>query len=60
MLTWEDAFYEQSKTREIPESQSNSSTMDASISLEEISDVNDPIGLSVAKMSYHIYSVGEG
>ena len=60
MLTWEDAFYEQSKTREIPESQSNSSTMDASISLGEISDVNDPIGLSVAKMSYHIYSVGEG
>ena len=60
MLTWEDAFYEQSKTREIPELQSNSSTMDASISLGEISDVNDPIGLAVAKMSYHIYSVGEG
>lgn len=25
-----------------------------------VSDMEDPIGLSVAKMSYHVYSVGEG
>jgi hypothetical protein len=60
VLAWEDAFYEQSKTRELCGSHPNPSPVDVRVSSSELSNVEDPIGLSVAKMSYHIYSVGEG
>ncbi|XP_019105342.2 transcription factor EMB1444 [Beta vulgaris subsp. vulgaris] len=57
VLTWEDAFY------------NNQIKVDPSVSksfgeaLESLHDdhvANDPLGMAVAKMSYHVYSLGEG
>ncbi|MCI32924.1 bHLH transcription factor-like protein, partial [Trifolium medium] len=46
ILTWEDAYYD------------NPDNCDSSQSGGDFS--HDPLGLSVAKMSYHAYSLGEG
>ncbi|XP_060970996.1 transcription factor bHLH155 isoform X1 [Cannabis sativa] len=44
VLTWEDAYYDKSEEH--------------SPAVERLHD--DPLGLAVAKMSYHVYSLGEG
>lgn len=68
VLTWEDAFYEHFKSHDIPTLSPNPMAMAIPASSgafgQQLSagraDFEDPIGLSVAKMSYHVYSVGEG
>ncbi|KAM7254279.1 hypothetical protein ACFE04_031961 [Oxalis oulophora] len=56
VLTLEDAYYENCQQHNISESNRLGGTAD---------DLNqgylhDPIGLALAKMSYHVYSLGEG
>ncbi|KAK7268277.1 hypothetical protein RIF29_20973 [Crotalaria pallida] len=57
MLTWEDAYYDN------PDDYDSSKTMCCQNTLEQIGGGNfshDPLGLALAKMSYHVYSLGEG
>ncbi|XP_058082208.1 transcription factor EMB1444 isoform X3 [Magnolia sinica] len=57
MLTWEDAYYDNHE-----EPNPSNSTV-ASILSSETHDshrMGDPLGLAVAKMSYLVYSLGEG
>lgn len=57
MLTWEDGYYDNSEQHDSRESKFNRKT------LEKFTDghySHDPLGLAVAKMSYHVYSLGEG
>lgn len=57
ILTWEDAYYDNPSICESSESKSCHN------SLEQIGSADfshDPLGLAVAKMSYHVYSLGEG
>ncbi|KAK7410729.1 hypothetical protein VNO78_01751 [Psophocarpus tetragonolobus] len=57
ILTWEDAYYENSSSCDSSENKSCQNT------LEQIGSADfshDPLGLAVAKMSYHVYSLGEG
>ncbi|XP_057790402.1 LOW QUALITY PROTEIN: transcription factor EMB1444-like [Salvia miltiorrhiza] len=51
MFTWEDAYYE---GNQYPDKNSTAGT------LNEGSYSHDPLGLAVAKMSYQVYSLGEG
>lgn len=57
MLTWEDAYYDNNH-----EQQNLSEGMCSSGIGNTLSDLHahDPLGLAVAKMSYHVYSLGEG
>ncbi|KNA14548.1 hypothetical protein SOVF_106520 [Spinacia oleracea] len=55
VLTWEDAFY----NNHIDSSESKSFG-EALESLHDGHVAHDPVGLAVAKMSYHVYSLGEG
>lgn len=54
MLTWEDAYYDNDG---FPEKKSPSSTAG---NLHDGHYSNNRLGVSVAKMSYHVYSLGEG
>ncbi|XP_020231514.1 transcription factor bHLH155 isoform X1 [Cajanus cajan] len=57
ILTWEDAYYDNPNSCDSSENKSCQNT------LEQIGSADfshDPLGLAVAKMSYHVYSLGEG
>lgn len=57
VLTWEEAFYDKSEQHDSAENKCFSKK------LEKLHDglySHDPLGLAVAKMSYHVYSLGEG
>ncbi|XP_031744622.1 transcription factor bHLH155 isoform X2 [Cucumis sativus] len=57
VLTWEDGYYDNSEQHEPPEGKFFRKT------LETFYDghySHDALGLAVAKMSYHVYSLGEG
>ncbi|TKY52726.1 dimerization protein [Spatholobus suberectus] len=57
ILTWEDAYYDN------PNSCDSSKNKSCQNTLEQIGGagfLHDPLGLAVAKMSYHVYSLGEG
>ncbi|XVE77903.1 hypothetical protein DITRI_Ditri13aG0101300 [Diplodiscus trichospermus] len=56
VLTWEDAYYDNHDQHDPLE---NSCSRDT---LENLHSgySHDPLGLAVAKMSYHVYSLGEG
>ncbi|XP_057965204.1 transcription factor bHLH155-like isoform X2 [Malania oleifera] len=57
MLTWEDAYYDNHEQHDSLEIKHFSETMDK---LSDGNYLNDPLGLEVAKMSYLVYSLGEG
>ncbi|CAO2826574.1 unnamed protein product [Amaranthus hypochondriacus] len=57
VLTWEDAFYNNNFKLDPLESKSFSKTLE---SLHDGHVAHDPLGLAVAKMSYRVYSLGEG
>ncbi|XP_015891480.3 transcription factor bHLH155 isoform X2 [Ziziphus jujuba] len=57
VLTWEDAYYDNCEQYDPPENKCFNKK------LEKLHDglySHDPLGLAVAKMSYHVYSLGEG
>lgn len=57
VLTWEEAYYDKSEQHDSAENKCFSKK------LEKLHDglySHDPLGLAVAKMSYHVYSLGEG
>lgn len=57
VLTWEDAYYDNCEQHDPPENKC------VNKKLEKLHDglySHDPLGLAVAKMSYHVYSLGEG
>lgn len=57
VLTWEDAYYDKSEQHDQAENKCFSKK------LEKLHDglySHDPLGLALAKMSYHVYSLGEG
>lgn len=57
MLTWEDAYYDYHEQHDSLENNCCSKTLDK---LHDGHYSHDPLGLAVAKMSYHVYSLGEG
>ncbi|KAG5587368.1 hypothetical protein H5410_047802 [Solanum commersonii] len=54
MLTWEDAYYDNNG---FPGKKSSGSTAG---NLYDGHYSNNHLGVAVAKMSYHVYSLGEG
>ncbi|XP_057744481.1 transcription factor EMB1444-like isoform X1 [Arachis stenosperma] len=57
MLTWEDAYYDN------PIGNDSSENLRCQKTLEQIGSAkfsHDPLGLAIAKMSCHVYSLGEG
>ena len=57
MLTWEDAYYDNCEKHD------NSGNGCFIKTLEKLPGSHyphDPLGLAVAKMSYHVYTLGEG
>ncbi|GAB4830512.1 hypothetical protein Ancab_020223 [Ancistrocladus abbreviatus] len=56
-LTWEDAYY---SSHGKFDSSENKCFSEAIASLHDGHLPHDPLGLAVAKMSYHVYSLGEG
>ncbi|KAF8392215.1 hypothetical protein HHK36_022557 [Tetracentron sinense] len=57
MLSWEDAYYD---NHEPPDPSENTCLSDTSKNLCDGRHLQDPLGLAVAKMSYLVYSLGEG
>lgn len=57
VLTWEDAYYENCEQHDPLENKCFSETLENSCSGRYPHDL---LGLAVAKMSYHVYSLGEG
>ncbi|PON62602.1 MYC/MYB transcription factor [Parasponia andersonii] len=57
MLTWEDAYYDKSEQHDPAENKCFSKKLEM---LHDGLYSHDPLGLAVAKMSYHVYSLGEG
>ncbi|XVF21613.1 hypothetical protein REPUB_Repub12eG0105200 [Reevesia pubescens] len=57
VLTWEDAYYDNHDQHDPSESNCFHDTLE---NLHSGYHSHDPIGLAVAKMSYHVYSLGEG
>ncbi|XP_021770204.1 transcription factor EMB1444-like [Chenopodium quinoa] len=57
VLTWEDAFYNNHSKFDSSENKSFGEVFE---SLHDGHVAHDPVGLAVAKMSYHVYSLGEG
>ncbi|KAG2719102.1 hypothetical protein I3760_03G253100 [Carya illinoinensis] len=57
VLTWEDAYYDYHERHDSPWNNCCSKTPDK---LHDGHYSHDPLGLAVAKMSYHVYSLGEG
>ncbi|KAH7282776.1 hypothetical protein KP509_35G047200 [Ceratopteris richardii] len=60
VLTWEDAFYLQSKADGMNSSGQASTRQCFGQQTSGLADMEDPIALAVSKMSYHVYSIGEG
>ena len=56
MLTWEDAYYDNHDQHDPSENNCFRDTLENLHSGYS----HDPLGLAVAKMSYHVYSLGEG
>ncbi|XAR58633.1 hypothetical protein NMG60_11014108 [Bertholletia excelsa] len=56
MLTWEDAYYD---NHELTDPSENVCITEIGGNLRDWHS-HDPLGLAVAKMSYHVYSLGEG
>ncbi|XVF71973.1 hypothetical protein PTKIN_Ptkin12aG0083600 [Pterospermum kingtungense] len=57
VLTWEDAYYDNHDQHDPLE---NNCFCDTLENLHSGYYSHDPLGLAVAKMSYHVYSLGEG
>uniref|UniRef100_A0A5B7BD36 BHLH domain-containing protein n=1 Tax=Davidia involucrata TaxID=16924 RepID=A0A5B7BD36_DAVIN len=57
MLTWEDAYYDNHEQHDPSENECFSEIVG---NLRNGKYSHDPLGLAVAKMSYHAYSIGEG
>ncbi|KDP26554.1 hypothetical protein JCGZ_17712 [Jatropha curcas] len=57
VLTWEDAYYDNCELDDPFENKCFRETLE-NLSCGRYS--HDPLGLAVAKMSYHVYSLGEG
>eukprot|EP00250_Pteridium_aquilinum_P005980 c15984_g1_i1 orf=699-3614(-) len=61
MLTWEDGYYDCSKSAaDICRGQSNSCPETGGNPLDQGGSGDGQIGLAVARMSYYVYSMGEG
>ncbi|KAF9605622.1 hypothetical protein IFM89_017965 [Coptis chinensis] len=58
MLTWEDAYYANHEVLDRPDETLFDDN--APVNLRDGRYLQDPLGLSVAKMSYLVYSLGEG
>ncbi|XP_030933859.1 transcription factor bHLH155 [Quercus lobata] len=58
VLTWEDAYYD--SHHEQHDSLANNYSSKTQEKLPDGHYSHDPLGLAVAKMSYHVYSLGEG
>ncbi|XP_075648033.1 transcription factor bHLH155 isoform X1 [Castanea sativa] len=58
VLTWEDAYYH--SHHEQHDSLANNYSSKTQEKLPDGHYSHDPLGLAVAKMSYHVYSLGEG
>ncbi|PIA36456.1 hypothetical protein AQUCO_03400381v1 [Aquilegia coerulea] len=58
MLTWEDAYYANNEPIDRPDQMSTNE--DVFDDLHDGRHLHDPLGLAVAKMSYLVYSLGEG
>ncbi|XWS76279.1 hypothetical protein CRYUN_Cryun01aG0161700 [Craigia yunnanensis] len=56
VLTWEEAYYDNHDQHDPSE---NNCFLDTSENLHSGYYSHDPLGLAVAKMSYHVYSLGE-
>ncbi|GAB2298340.1 hypothetical protein Dimus_032408 [Dionaea muscipula] len=57
VLTWEDAYYSNHQKHHSLENKCSSEALQG---LHDGHFPHDPLGLAVAKMSYHVYSLGEG
>ncbi|XP_050366733.1 transcription factor bHLH155 [Argentina anserina] len=57
VLTWEDAYYDNCEQHDNSGDESFIKTLEA---LPGGHNPHDPLGLAVAKMSYHVYTLGEG
>ncbi|GLU03650.1 hypothetical protein SLE2022_208380 [Rubroshorea leprosula] len=57
VLTWEDAYYDKCEQQDPLENKCFTEALEA---LHGGHYSHDPLGLAVAKMSYHVYSLGEG
>ncbi|KAJ8440796.1 hypothetical protein Cgig2_000684 [Carnegiea gigantea] len=57
LLTCEDAYYNNNFKHDASESKGSTETLE---SLHDGHLAHDPLGLAVAKMSYQVYSLGEG
>ncbi|XP_022758380.1 transcription factor bHLH155-like isoform X2 [Durio zibethinus] len=57
VLTWEDAYYDNHDQHDPSENNFFGDTLE---NLHNGYYSHDPLGLAVAKMSYHVYSLGEG
>ncbi|KAF5738916.1 Basic helix-loop-helix DNA-binding superfamily protein isoform 3 [Tripterygium wilfordii] len=57
VLTWEDAYYDNCERQDHSENKCSSETQG---NLHDGPCSHDPLGLAVARMSYHVYSLGEG
>ncbi|XP_024031485.1 transcription factor bHLH155 isoform X2 [Morus notabilis] len=57
VLTWEDAYYDKSEQHDPAENKCFSKKLEKS---HDGLYSHDPLGLAVAKLSYHVYSLGEG
>ncbi|CAB4321850.1 unnamed protein product [Prunus armeniaca] len=57
VLTWEDAYYDNCEQHDSSENRCFNKTLDR---LHDSHYSHDPLGLAVAKMSYHVYTLGEG
>ena len=57
VLTWEDAYYDNCEQHDPLENKCSGETLENLCSGRY---THDPLGLAVAKMSYHVYSLGEG
>ncbi|XP_047156337.1 transcription factor EMB1444-like isoform X1 [Vigna umbellata] len=57
ILTWEDAYYDNPN---ICDSSGNKSCQNTWEQIDSADFSHDPLELAVAKMSYHVYSLGEG
>lgn len=52
MLTWEDAYYDNHEQHYPLDNKCSKETL--------VNYSRDHLGLAVAKMSYHVYTLGEG
>lgn len=61
MLTWEDAYYDNHEPSDPSKNTvANMCSTDTLANFHGSHYMGDPLGLAVAKMSYLVYSLGEG